>query len=236
MTIRPITYFQVRGMLYDKWVEDNRNTVEQASKGTLGYLHIQSMDFTSFYKFQEELYSAGAGKDALIIDVRYNGGGSLTDHLLTVLTNPVHAITVPRGGSPGYPHDRRVYATWDKPILVLCNQNTFSNAEIFSHAIKTLGRGKLVGVPTAGCVIGTGATSILDVGMLRLPVHGWFVFGTGEDMELNGAIPNYVVWPQPADFARGIDAQLNKAITVLLDDVRIAKEKPRSRLRKASER
>ena len=70
---------------------------------------------------------------------------------------------------PGYPHDRRVYATWNKPIVVLCNQNSFSNAEIFAHAIKTLQRGKLVGVPTAGGVISTGARTIMDVGVLRLP-------------------------------------------------------------------
>jgi tricorn protease len=194
------------------------------------------MNFVSFYKFEEELYSAGAGKDGLIIDVRHNGGGSTTDHLLTVLTQPVHAITVPRGGGPGYPHDRRVYATWSKPILVLCNQNSFSNAEIFCHAIKTLGRGKLVGVPTAGGVISTGATAILDVGTLRLPGRGWFLTGDGEDMELNGAVPDHIVWPQPGDFARGIDAQLDKAVAVLKEDVKEAKQRPHPRLRKASER
>ena len=59
-------------------------------------------------------------------------------------------ITVPRGGNPGYPLDRKVYISWHKPIVVLCNQNSGSNAEIFSHAIKTLKRGPIVGVPTAG--------------------------------------------------------------------------------------
>src|SRR5205085_9389229 len=101
----------------------------------------------------------------LVIDVRENGGGSTADQLLTALTQPVHAITVPRGGVPGYPQDRKVYATWNKPIVVLCNQNSFSNAEIFSHAIKTLKCGLLVGVPTAGGVISTGATASMDVGM-----------------------------------------------------------------------
>jgi tricorn protease len=234
--LRPITFPRAQQLLYDKWIEDNRKKVDEASRGTLGYLHIRGMDFPSFYKFEEELYSAGAGKEGLIIDVRHNGGGSTTDHLLTVLTQPVHAITVPRGGIPGYPHDRRVYATWSKPILVLCNQNSFSNAEIFSHAIKTLRRGKLVGVPTAGGVISTGATSILDVGLLRLPGRGWYLRDTGEDMELNGAVPDHVVWPQPGEFARGVDVQLEKGVAVLLDDVKEAKQRPQPRLRKASER
>ena len=60
----------------------------------------------------------------MVIDVRENGGGSTTDHLLTILTQPRHAITVPRGGTQGYPQDRMVYARWDKPVVVLCNQNS----------------------------------------------------------------------------------------------------------------
>jgi tricorn protease len=236
VTLRPILYPIAQGLLYDKWVKDNRKAVDELSKGALGYLHIRGMDFPSFYRFEEELYSAGTGKSGLVIDVRENGGGSTTDHLLTALTQPSHAITVPRGGGPGYPQDRRVYATWSKPIVVLCNQHSFSNAEIFSHAIKTLKRGKLVGAPTAGGVISTGGTGIMDIGFLRLPTRGWFVLETGEDMELNGAVPDHIVWPDPADFARGRDAQLTKAVEVLLADVEEAARKPRPKLHKATER
>jgi tricorn protease len=236
VTLRPTTFQAARTLLYDKWVKDNRKTVEELSKGTLGYLHIQGMSLPSFYKFEEELYSAGAGKSGLIIDVRENGGGSTADHLLTALTQPAHAITIPRGGGQGYPQDRRVYATWTKPIVVLCNQNSFSNAEIFSHAIKTLKRGKLVGVPTAGGVISTGGTSIMDLGLLRLPTRGWFILDSGEDMELNGAVPHYTLWPHPADFARGFDAQLSKAVEVLSADVKEDAQRPRPKLRKATER
>jgi tricorn protease len=236
VTLRPISYPQLRPLLYDKWVKDNAAHVEQISKGSLGYLHIAAMDMTSFHKFEEQLWSIGSGKDGLIIDVRENGGGSTTDHLLTALTQPVHAITVPRGGGPGYPQDRKVYATWNKPIVVLCNQNSFSNAEIFSHAIKTLKRGQLVGVPTAGAVVSTGAVGIMDVGVLRLPTRGWFLLDSGEDMELNGAVPHHILWPQPGDLPRGKDAQLDKAIEVLSADVRAWLERPRPTPRKATER
>jgi tricorn protease len=238
VTLRPIAVAAARALLYDKWIKDNRKAVDERSGGKLGYLHIRGMNFPSFYKFEEELYSAGAGKDGLIIDVRENGGGSTADHLLTVLTQPAHAITIPRGGGPGYPQDRRVYATWTRPIVVLCNQNSFSNAEIFAHAIKTLKRGKLVGVPTAGGVISTGAATIMDVGNLRLPTRGWFLPGTGEDMELNGAVPDFVVWPDPTEFARGAsgDSQIAKAVEVLTGDVKEDAARPRPRPRKASER
>ncbi|MHB1424843.1 MAG: S41 family peptidase [Gemmataceae bacterium] len=236
VTLRPINYEQAQPLLYQAWMDGNRKLVERISKGAFGYLHIRAMDALSFSKFEAQLYAVGAGKDGLLIDVRENGGGSTADHLLTALTQPVHAITVQRGGEPGYPHDRKIYATWNKPIVVLCNQNSFSNAEIFSHAIKTLKRGQLVGVPTAGGVISTGAERIMDVGVLRVPSRGWFLIDSGLDMELNGAVPDHILWPKPGQLPRGEDVQLTKAIEVLQTDVRAWKQRPRPSLRKSSER
>ncbi|MFG0318382.1 MAG: S41 family peptidase, partial [Planctomycetota bacterium JB042] len=237
VTIRPISYRSARSLLYDAWLESNRRRVDEASDGALGYLHIRGMNWSSFLKFEEELYKVGYGKDGLVVDVRKNGGGSTTDHLLTALTQPVHAVTVPRGGGPGYPHDRKVYATWNKPIVVLCDQDSFSNAEIFSHAIKHLGRGTLVGAPTAGGVISTGSQRLLDrFGMVRMPFRGWYLLDTGEDMERNGCVPHHVVWPWPGELPRGEDVQLETAVRVLTEDVEEWKARPRPALRKASER
>ncbi|MCO6458221.1 MAG: hypothetical protein J5I93_23190, partial [Pirellulaceae bacterium] len=236
VALRPISYGAARELLYEHWVRTNQAQVEQASGGQFGYVHIRGMNMPSFYRFERELYSVAAGKAGLVIDVRENGGGSTTDHLLTVLTQPVHAITVPRGGGPGYPHDRRVYATWHQPIVVLCNQNSFSNAEIFSHAIQTLRRGQVVGVPTAGGVISTGSAAIMDAGLLRMPFRGWFVAGTGEDMELRGAVPDHILWPAPGELPAGVDRQLTKALEVLRADVEAAGQRARPPLIKASQR
>lgn len=236
VVLRPTTFGSMRGALYEEWIEANRKLVDARSGGKLGYLHIEGMDFQSLVRFEAELYRIGYGKDGLVIDVRGNGGGSTADHLLTALTQPRHAITVPRGGGPGYPHDRQVYASWWKPIIVLCDQNSFSNAEIFAHAIKALKRGKLVGVRTAGGVISTGGTFIPDGGFLRMPFRGWFSVETGEDMELNGAVPDVEIWPQPGDLAAGKDAQLEKAIELLLADVKEFLARPQPALRRSSER
>lgn len=236
VTLRSISFGQAGNLLYEKWIDDNRRHVDNASQGRLGYLHVARMDEASFLDFEEALVAAGAGKQGLIIDVRENGGGSTTDHLLTVLTQPAHAVTVARGGAPGYPQDRRVYAVWQKPIVVVCNQNSFSNAEVFSHAIQVLKRGKLVGTPTAGAVISTGAANIMDAGILRLPFRGWFVLDTGEDMELNGAEPDVEVWPEPGQMPQGNDVQLDRAVDVLSGEVREWESRPRPKLRKASER
>lgn len=236
VSLRPIAYATAQTMLYDHWLQHNRRLVEDASKGKLGYLHISAMSMPNFRKFEDELVSQGAGKDGLIIDVRENPGGSITDHLLTALTQPMHAITVPRGGGPGYPLDRKVYVSWHKPIVVLCNQNSGSNAEIFSHAIKTLKRGQVVGVTTAGAVVSTGVAPIMDAGLLRLPTRGWFTLNDGEDMEKNGAAPHHVIWPDPTTLPSGRDAQLSKAIEVLTGDVANWRARPQSKLKLSTER
>ncbi|MBI3824039.1 MAG: PD40 domain-containing protein [Planctomycetes bacterium] len=236
VALRPTSYPAAQALLYDHWLHHNRRLVADGSKGKFGYLHISAMSMPNFRKFEEELVSQGAGMDGLVIDVRENPGGSITDHLLTALTQPNHAITVPRGGGPGYPLDRKVYISWHKPIVVLCNQNSGSNAEIFSHAIKTLKRGQVVGVPTAGAVVSTGAASIMDVGTLRLPTRGWFTINDGEDMEKHGAEPHHVLWLQPSQLPQGRDAQLTKALEVLQADVTAWKARPQPKLKLSTDR
>jgi len=225
--LSPISYSTARRLANNDRIEDNKSMVEKLSKGKLGYLHIAKMAWEDFTKFEQHLYENGAGKDGLIIDVRDNSGGFTTDHLLTALTQPRHAYTIPRNGGIGYPQDRSVYATWKKPIVVLCNQNSFSNAEIFAHAIKTLKRGKIVGVPTAGGVISTGSRSILGEGSLRMPFRGWFLSGSGEDMELHGASPSprNIIWTKPGEIEQGIDKQIKRAVQVLKREVRTKSEK-----------
>jgi tricorn protease len=217
--LNPISYERARELAEAQVVLDNRKRVEEISQGRLGYVHIARMYWDEFEQFEREIYAAGHGKEGLVIDIRDNGGGFITDHLLTVLCQPRHAVTIPRGGGPGYPQDRKVYASWHKPLVVVCNQNSFSNAEIFAHAIKTLKRGPLVGVTTAGGVISATRAKILDAGTLRIPFRGWFSPGTGADMEMNGAVPDHIVWPEPGQLVAGEDPQLQKAVEVLLKDV-----------------
>ncbi|MCW1886588.1 S41 family peptidase [Luteolibacter flavescens] len=222
--LNPISYLRARNLAEAQVVTDNRKRVEEISQGRLGYVHIARMYWDEFEQFEREIYAAGHGKEGLIIDIRDNGGGFITDHLLTVLCQPRHAVTIPRGGGPGYPQDRKVYASWHKPLVVVCNQNSFSNAEIFAHAIKTLKRGPLVGVTTAGGVISASRDRILDAGTLRIPFRGWFAPDSGVDMEMNGAVPDHVVWPEPGQLIAGEDPQLQKAVDVLLKDVDAAEK------------
>jgi len=205
----------VQGLLYDEWVENTRRAVDQLSEGRLGYLHIRGMDEGSLRQMEQDFYDAGHGKQGLVIDLRFNGGGSTADHVLTMLTQPEHAITRSRGSGEGYPQDRKIYASWTKPIVLMCNEYSFSNAEILAHAVKQLGRGRLVGMRTAGGVISTGSARLLDGSSVRMPTRGWFLVTTGEDMELNGCEPDVALWNPPG----GEDLQLRAAVQALLEDV-----------------
>ena len=213
--IRPMPASGLRQTMYERRERLLRARVEEASNGKLGYLHIQGMNIDSLLEFERKLFAAGHGKEGLIIDVRENGGGWTTDMLLDMLMVSNHATTIPRGGGKGYPQGRRIFGTWKNPIVVLCNQNSYSNAEIFSWAIKTLGRGPLVGNQTHGAVISTGAVTLLDGSYVRMPFRGWYVNDAAfTNMELNGCPPDYLVEAQPGDFAKGLDRQLEKAVQV----------------------
>ena len=124
-----------------------------------------------------------------------------------------------RGGGRGYPQGRRPFYVWTRPTATLCNEGSFSNAEIFSHAFKTLRRGPLVGRPTFGGVISTGSATLLDGSRIRVPGRGWWVWPDGPDMELHGAVPDHDVDLGPEDEVHGRDPQLRKAVDVLLKDL-----------------
>jgi len=113
----------------------------------------------------------------------------------------------------------------------MCNEYSFSNAEIISHAIKTIGRGRLVGMRTAGGVISTGASTLQDGSTLRMPFRGWYLRDTGADMELNGAEPHIALWNRLG----GPDDQLAAAVKALAEDVATDKAKPRPKLVNAAE-
>ncbi|MEQ9095403.1 MAG: S41 family peptidase [Phycisphaerales bacterium] len=209
---------------YEDGVRQRRAKVEELSGGRVGYLHIRGMNEPSLRDFERDLYAAANGKDGLLIDVRDNGGGWTTDILLSSLTAPRHAYTVPRGANPGevpedaYPRDRRLIYGYSRPIAVLCNENSYSNAEIFSHAIKTTGRGPLVGQQTYGAVISTGSYRLIDGTTVRRPFRGWYL-PDGTDMENNGAMPDVVVEVKPGDEVAGVDPQLEAAVRAVMEDI-----------------
>lgn len=229
VVIRPAS--SLEDQLYDEWVNQRRRLTEKYSNGRLGYLHIRSMGLSSFERFEREITACGLGKEGIVIDVRFNGGGWTTDYLMAVLNVKQHAYTIPRGAAKNLEKEhkkfsqyydfgtRLPFASWVKPSITLCNSQSYSNAEIFSHAFKTLGLGKLVGEPTFGAVISTGGYPLLGGAYVRMPFRAWFVKGSGLNMEHGPAVPDIVVYNPPEDKSKGQDTQLKRAVQELLEQI-----------------
>ncbi len=218
--------------LYDDWVEKRRTLTDKYSKGRLGYLHIRGMNWSSFERFERELMAAGHGKEGIVIDVRYNGGGWTTDYLMAVLSVKQHSYTIPRGAAKDlekehskfkntYPFSERLpLSAWTKPSIAISNENSYSNAEIFSHAYKALNLGKLVGRPTFGAVISTGSYGLVDGSRVRMPFRGWWVKESGENMDFVPAKPDIEVFNPPGYKASNIDPQLKRSVDELLKQIK----------------
>jgi len=229
VVIRPTS--SLNDELYEEWIDSREELTDKYSNGRLGYIHVEGMNWPSFERFERELMAQGNDKEGIVIDVRWNGGGWTTDYLMTVLNVKQHAYTVPRGATPDLDEDHEEYreyypfserlplSWWTKPSVALANESSYSNAEIFSHAFKTLGVGKLVGMPTFGAVISTGGMGLLDGSFVRMPFRAWYVKATDENMENGPAYPDVTVDNAPDSKAKGEDPQLQRAVEVLLEQI-----------------
>jgi tricorn protease len=209
VTIEPIAAAAFGNLQYAKWVDDRREMVTRLSNGEIGYLHIRAMDAASLRQFELDL-AANRTKKALVIDQRFNGGGGIDQELLGILAGRRYQFSVGRDSDVQVWRPQNFYG----PMVVMQNERSASDAEMFPQGFKDLGLGKTVGVPTMGAVIATGSYTLLDGSSIRTPGSGvWTV--KGENMENYGVPPDVYVDNGPADFAAGHDMQIEKAVEVL---------------------
>jgi tricorn protease len=209
VTIAPAAQQAFGDLQYARWVDERRDMVTKSSNGEIGYLHIRAMDAPSLRQFQLDL-AANRMKKALVIDQRFNGGGGIDQELLGILAGREYQYTIGRDAGFQQPRPQNFYG----PMVVMQNERSASDAEMFPAGFKALGLGKLVGVPTMGAVIGTGAYTLLDGSTIRTPASGvWTV--TSQNMENFGVPPDVLIDNTPTDFVKGRDAQIEKAVEVL---------------------
>ncbi|MCU0705787.1 MAG: S41 family peptidase [Fimbriiglobus sp.] len=209
---------KVGQLFYERWVAANAEKVEKESGGKLGYIHIPSMDETGLEQFVRALYSDNFDKEGIVVDVRYNGGGFTHDQVLNYLTGKDHTRFEQRDGGTGFVarnYDRK----WAKPLTLLINNRSFSDAEVFPHAVRAAGLGKLIGQATAGQVIFTGSIRLIDGSTFRMPRIGVYR-NDAVNMDKEGVKPDVAVDISPDDWKTGRDPQLSKAVQVLTDDVK----------------
>jgi len=197
-------------LTYKNRIDRLREHVEQLSQGRIAYLHLPSMGQNNQTQFEREAYEYVLGKDAMIIDVRFNSGGYIADTLIDWLERKPRGFLRPRDGAV-QPSPARA---WDKPIVVLVNEHSFSNGEIFAYAVRARGLAKLVGMPTPGYVIWTDGLSLVDGTGARMPMSASYRLD-GTPQENCGEKPDIQVALSPEDWSAGRDPQLDKAIDLL---------------------
>jgi tricorn protease len=198
---------------YRDWVEANRRVVHAATNGRVGYIHIPDMGPRGYAEFHRG-FLREYDHDAMIVDVRFNGGGHVSGLLLQKLARRRMGYDFPRWGAPEpYPAESP-----SGPLVALTNEQAGSDGDIVSHGFKMMKLGPLIGKRTWGGVIGIDMRHILADGTITTQPEFSFHFDdVAWGVENYGTDPDIEVDNAPQDYARNADPQLEKAIAVTLE-------------------
>jgi tricorn protease len=197
---------------YREWVEHNRAWVHEQSGGKVGYFHLPDMMSAGFAEFHR--YFAGeSDRDGLIVDLRYNRGGHVSQLLLEKVARRRVAWNQSRWGQPEpYPDTAAA-----GPVVALTNEHAGSDGDIFSHNFKLMGIGPLVGKRTWGGVIGIWPRhTLVDGSTTTQPEYAFWFKDVGWAVENYGTDPTIEVDNTPQDRAAGRDRQLEVALATAL--------------------
>jgi Tol biopolymer transport system component/C-terminal processing protease CtpA/Prc len=210
--VKPVTLGEENGLLYRRWVKARRAEVDRLSGGRIGYVHVQSMNDASYRTVIEEVLGLNAGKEALIVDTRFNGGGSLHDQLADFLAGKVVFDIVPRGQLVGV----EPYNKWTKPSLVVMGECNYSDAHLFPVEYKVRGIGRTLGMPVPGTGTFVWWENQIDPTLrFGIPQGGWRT-PDGKLCENNQLEPDILVKNDPDVMSAGRDQQLEAAVKELL--------------------
>ena len=210
--VKPITLGQEGALLYQRWVKARRAEVDRLSGGRIAYVHVRSMSDPSMRTVIEEVLGLGVDKEALIVDTRFNGGGSLHDQLSDFLAGKKVFDILPRGQLVGYePYDK-----WIKPSIVLMGECNYSDAHLFPVEYKIRGIGKTLGMPVPGTGTFVWWEEQIDQGLVfGIPQGGWRT-PDGKLCEGNQLEPDIQVKNDPDVMAASRDQQIEAAVKELL--------------------
>lgn len=198
---------------YRAWVDTNRRRVHEASNGKLGYVHIPDMGPFGFAEFHRG-YLPETAREGLVVDVRYNGGGHVSQLLLEKLARKRLGYDVERWGAvKPYPEDSIA-----GPMVCLTNELAGSDGDIFSHCFKLMQLGPLLGKRTWGGVIGIWPRhALVDGTVTTQPEFSFWFTDVGWGVENYGAEPDIVVEYPPQAYAAHEDPQLDASIAKCLE-------------------
>lgn len=203
-------------LYYYNWVQGNIDIVNEATDGQVGYIHIPDMMAQGLNEFVKYYYPQ-LKKRALIIDDRGNGGGNVSPMIIERLRRELTLMRISRNGSPRTGPAGLMYG----PKVMLIDNYSASDGDLFPYQFKTLEMGKLIGTRTWGGVVGIrGPLPLIDGGDLRKPEFSTYDReGKEFVIEGRGVSPDIEIDNDPAKEYAGEDEQLNKAIEVILEEL-----------------
>ena len=215
VVVRPTNQATEKGLIYRRWVDQNREYVSKVSGGRLGYVHMSSMSAAALDQLYVDLDADNHARDGVVIDIRNNNGGFVNAYAIDVFTRQPYLRMASRG-LPEMPARTLLgQRSLELATVLVTNQHSLSDAEDFTEGYRALKLGSVVGEPTSGWIIYTSDVRLVDGSTLRLP-HTRIRGADGADMERH---------PRPVDFAvtrpigetlSGKDSQLDEAVRVLL--------------------
>jgi tricorn protease len=202
--------------LQDEWIDDNQKRVDQKSSNRIGYHCMKNMGGGELDKFLVDMTQDFYRKDAMILDLRYNTGGNVHDEVLKFLSQKSYLQWKYREGklSP-----QPNFGPADKPIILLTNEQSLSDAEMTAQGFKQLKLGKIIGTGTYRWIIFTSGAGLVDGSFVRLP--GWGCYSLdGKDLEITGVDPDIHVPMGFEDRINKRDPQLDRAIEEILKQLK----------------
>jgi tricorn protease len=211
VTVVPVaTEFALRNRA---WEEDNRRKVEQLSGGKIAYVHVPDTNVGGYLNFNR-FYFGQVGKQAAIIDERYNHGGQVADYIIDELERPLRNCATTREGEKFCSPLAQIYG----PKTMIINEMSGSGGDALPWMFKQDKVGPLVGTRTWGGLVGIwNYPSLMDGGFVTAPRGAIYGLHGDWEVENRGIAPDVEVENDPASVAAGHDAQLEKAVQVTLD-------------------
>ena len=202
--------------LYDEWIDNNQKRVNEKGNGRIAYGYMKNMGQFELDQFIIDMTQELNKKDALIFDLRYNTGGNVHDEVLKFLSQRSYLKWKYREGQLT---PQSNFSPADKPIILLTNEQSLSDAEMTSQGFKALKLGKIVGNETYRWIIFTSGIGLVDGSNVRMPAWGCYTLD-GKDMEMSGVQPDILIINSFDDKLNGRDPQLDKAIEEILKQLK----------------
>lgn len=214
--VHPISNGELKALLYDDWIYNNHQRVDKLSNNRIAYSCMKNMSTDELDRFLLDMVEQENRKDAVILDLRYNTGGNVHDKVLNFLSQKPYLQWKYREGKMTTQPN---FAPSGKPIVLLINEASLSDAEMTAAGFKALKLGKIIGQDTYRWIIFTSAKGLVDGSSYRLPSWGTYTLD-GQNLEKTGVKPDIYVKNTFMDRLQDNDPQLERAVQEILKDLK----------------